>query len=541
MGLDPRLIDGYQIHRFLGQGGMGEVFEATDARFQRRVALKVLNENLVNDPDAQQRFLGEAQTLARLNSPHVVQVFDAGISNERLYIAMQLVEGRDLQSVLEHSGGLPLARAATLISQVGMALEDAHEIGLLHRDVKPHNILLRETGTGREFAYLADFGIARLAESGHTMTRGVIGTPSYMAPEVHQGERPSQASDIYSLGCVLWATLRGRPPYEGTTEFQIAQGHVNGEMPSLEGPAQVVGPVNAVLHRALAKRPEDRWPSVREFVSELDAAVAAGRADTPSGETTVIRPRPVEVGTLPTAGDGAAGVTTGPPAPADPADPAARPRGRGRRRALVAALVLACIVGAAAAARAVFSPSEDGAEVAGSAQAGEPSDGGEGTEKQKQQSQGPVTCWNGKPGATAQACPVPKGRAGMATVFPAVSDTSRCVDRFADASIGKLEVFVCTYDTFRIRYSRWDPQADRIGYYRDANSEPKELPWRIEEKVVGRSWTSTEPAPDYPFQWSATYREHPFSVSVEGEDIRARARGINGMEAAPPAQIGLQP
>ncbi|HWJ66117.1 MAG TPA: serine/threonine-protein kinase [Nocardioides sp.] len=256
----------YRVVRQLGEGGMGTVHEAVDTALHRHVALKVIAPALAGDPGFRTRFVREAQAQASLDSPHVVQVFAHGEADGRLYIASQLVPDGDLGALLRRHGPPPAEQAVDLIAQVADGLAEAHRVGLVHRDIKPANVLLRNRGTDT-VAYLADFGIASQVGAASTGSGGA-GTPGYMAPELHRGGTAGPATDVYSLGCLLWATLAGRPPYPGTSA-QVVEGHVSGPVPQLPGRTAHERELNRVLRTALAKGPAERYPSAAAFRDEL--------------------------------------------------------------------------------------------------------------------------------------------------------------------------------------------------------------------------------------------------------------------------------
>lgn len=256
----------FQITRLLGKGGMGVVFAATDTRLNREVALKVLNASLSTDQEFHDRFNTEAATLARVDSVHIVQVYEHGEIDGCLYLATQLIRGGDLSTRLTEGGAMSRDDAIKLTSQICQALEDAHDAGVIHRDVKPANILLRNGSAIH--SYLCDFGIATDADTSHTRTGQVVGSLAYMAPERHNGVRGDERADIYSAGCVLYACLSGRPPYSGT-DVQVALGHLQREIPRLPGTDPATLQINRVLSRALAKNPDDRYQTAPELRQAL--------------------------------------------------------------------------------------------------------------------------------------------------------------------------------------------------------------------------------------------------------------------------------
>ncbi|WP_169799238.1 serine/threonine-protein kinase [Nocardioides jensenii] len=260
----------YRIESRLGSGGMGVVFAATDTRLGRRVALKVVSSNLAGDPGFAARFQREASILARLDSPHIVSIFEHGEHDGSAYIATQLVGGGDLGALLRSRGPLPRPAAVALVGQLAEALDDAHRSGIVHRDVKPANVLVRDPDAPSLFTYLCDFGIAQAGDlpgqHGQTATGAVAGSWAYLSPERLNGAPASPASDIYALGCVLWACLTGDAPYAGS-DLQVAQAHVNAPVRQL--PGVDARHLNTVLERAMAKDPTQRFASAGEFRAAL--------------------------------------------------------------------------------------------------------------------------------------------------------------------------------------------------------------------------------------------------------------------------------
>jgi len=261
----------YVLSDLLGAGGMAEVFLAHDRILGRDLALKVLREDFAKDPGFVSRFQSEAISAASLNHPHVVQVYDQGHAEDgRLYIAMEHVPGGSLKDIITRRGALEPAEAARLAWQVAEALGAAHERGIVHRDVKPQNVLLGEAGEAK----VADFGIALAASTSTTSeTNRVFGTASYMSPEQAMGERVGPASDLYSLGVVLYEMLTGTVPFEADGALATALKHVTDQpIPPRERNPSVPETMEALVMVLLAKDPEDRYPSAFELAEDLRTA-----------------------------------------------------------------------------------------------------------------------------------------------------------------------------------------------------------------------------------------------------------------------------
>ena len=285
MTIDPRLstalADRYKIERELGRGGMAVVYLAEDLKHHRRVAIKVLRPEL-SAIVGSERFLREIEIAATLQHPHILPLFDSGQVTaghpERsegpqsfLYYVMPFVEGESLRERLTRETQLPLETALQITREIGSALQYAHEHGVVHRDIKPENVML-----SGGHAVVADFGIARALHAANgeqlTLTGMVVGTPQYMSPEQASGEKVDGRSDQYSLGCALYEMLSGKPPFLGPTPLAVLARHSAEPVPSLRAVRQSVPlGVEAAIMRAMAKRPEDRFPSIREFLSALEA------------------------------------------------------------------------------------------------------------------------------------------------------------------------------------------------------------------------------------------------------------------------------
>jgi hypothetical protein len=349
-------IGRFRILEQLGQGGMGVVYRAMEENLGREVALKVIAPLFAHDPEFRERFTREARAQASLESAHVVAVYAHGEEDGYLYIASQLIPGGDLGQLIRSQGVPSLVEALEIIEQVTSGLADAHDAGLVHRDIKPGNVLVRRR-PGSVRAYLADFGIARRMNADATrFSSSTAGTPSYMAPELHGGARASAVSDLYALGCLLWVTLTGRPPYRGDSEYQLIAAHVRDPVPQLAGTSAMVHATNRILRTAMAKDPADRYQRAAEMSADLQAAlrlpVTPGAAQPEEKGATALRPvaRPVAPAPAP------APVTTMPPPPPAPvpfsAPPPARRTGPGLRTWLlvtVLAVLLAAGIGVAVA------------------------------------------------------------------------------------------------------------------------------------------------------------------------------------------------
>ncbi|GAA5045506.1 serine/threonine-protein kinase [Nocardia callitridis] len=270
-------IGGYSIEQVIGRGGMGTVYLARHPRLPRSVALKVMTGmNEATDPELSRRFEREADIIARLEHPGIVAVFDRGVDDGQLWIAMQYIRGTDATN-WDASAHAP-ADTVAMLSETAAALDYAHSCGVLHRDVKPANILIADAEAHRESrAVLTDFGIARLTDTASTQltaTGSVTATLAYASPEQLSGEVVDHRSDQYSLACTLFAMLAGQPPFVATNPGQVIMGHLMQPVPRLTGVRPDLPPtVDAVLERAMAKRPDERFASCGEFLATMRAAL----------------------------------------------------------------------------------------------------------------------------------------------------------------------------------------------------------------------------------------------------------------------------
>jgi hypothetical protein len=339
---------GYRIERSLGRGGMGVLYLALEPGLERRVALKLIAPEAAADEVFARRFAEESKIAASIEHPNVVPIYAAGEEDGVPFIAMRYVSGSDLGKRLAREGRLEPAAAAALIAQVGNGLDAIHAAGLVHRDVKPANVLL-SGGGGSEHAYITDFGVARnvATDSGLTQTGRFVGTLDYVAPEQISGGEVDARADVYALGCLLFKLLTGEVPYPRDGEAARLYAHLNDPppAPSLYAP-QVPMELDDVVIRAMSKSPEDRYPSAGDLGRAALAALKGGRVDLPERTvaTGAAATRTAETIPPPARGE------TKPTRRLEPEPPASRARPGRRRLAVAGALVaVAAIVVAAIA------------------------------------------------------------------------------------------------------------------------------------------------------------------------------------------------
>src|SRR4051812_14132352 len=284
----------YELEELVGKGGMSTVYRAKDRLLERTVAIKLLHEHYSRDDDYVERFRREARAAARLSHPNIVTVIDRGEADGRQFIVFEYIDGQNLKQLVESKGRLPVRTALELAIEIGRALAFAHENGLVHRDVKPQNVLL-----GNGDVKVTDFGIARSGDvkQGLTQTGTVLGTSDYIAPEQASGQPVSELSDVYSLGVVVYELLAGDPPYKGESFLAVAMRHVNDPVPSVaEVRLDVPIRLDAAVRKAMAKAPADRFSSMTAFVKELESVL--GELGQPDSDRTTIM-RPVETARVP--------------------------------------------------------------------------------------------------------------------------------------------------------------------------------------------------------------------------------------------------
>jgi serine/threonine protein kinase len=284
-------IAGYIVVEPIGRGGMAVVFLARDERLGRRVALKVLVPSLARDEEFRSRFMQESRAAAAADDPHIIPIFEAGEASGALFIAMRYVGGGDMRTIIRRDGPLSVPRAAAILSPVASALDAAHALGLVHRDVKPANMLIDVRPGRPDHVYLSDFGLSKdaLAGAGLTLTGQFLGTPDYMSPEQIASRAVDGRADQYALACAAFELLCGAPPFHREHAMATVYAHLSEPPPSLSsGRPELPSAADAVLTRALAKSPADRYPSCRDFTESLREALRLPAYDVepPSPDTS---------------------------------------------------------------------------------------------------------------------------------------------------------------------------------------------------------------------------------------------------------------
>jgi serine/threonine protein kinase len=329
---EGQTFGGYHIIELVGSGGMGLVYRAEQRILGRTVALKVIRPEIAESGDYRSRFLREARFAAAVDHPNVVSVFDAGEQDGRLYLTMQWIDGQDLGTVLDREQRLAPERVVRIGVQLAGALQAVNDAGLVHRDVKPSNVLVRDIG-GRDHAYLTDFGIAKApaAQDSLTRTGWVIGTPGYLSPEQIRGDQPSSRSDLYALGCIVFEALTGERPFSGDNDLAVRWAQASEPPPVASSVWPALGTrYDAFLAKAMAVDPQDRFQSGAAFAEALQAAHAG--QPVPLTQAPVTRDARAERAPRPAPGPPPASGTwpytaVSPPGALDPTvPPPARPR-----------------------------------------------------------------------------------------------------------------------------------------------------------------------------------------------------------------------
>ena len=320
-------VKGFRIEALIGRGGMGQVYRAKQLNLDRKVALKVLAPELAADHRFRHRFLRESRIAAGIDHPNVIPIYEAGEDDGVLYLAMRYVEGFDLATLLEREGRLDPTRTMAIMSQVADALDVAHARGLVHRDVKPANVLLAPAAPGSvEHCYLCDFGLIKEmdAETALTATDQFVGTVPYVAPEQIEGRTIDGRTDVYSLGCVIFQCLTGSVPYEGKTDVEVVFAHLRDPPPLVSSRVSgLPAALDGILARAMAKAKEDRYPTCSALVAAVAGQVRGGggtRGPLVDDKTRSMVQPPVPMGASPPAA-----VARTDPVASRPAPPPARP------------------------------------------------------------------------------------------------------------------------------------------------------------------------------------------------------------------------
>jgi hypothetical protein len=475
----------YRITDVLGQGGMGVVFVAVAPDLARPVALKVLAPQAATDPGLRERFAREAATLARLDSPHIVYILEYGEQDGCPYLVTQLVPDGDLRHHLDEHGPLSPHQAADVMEQVAAGLEEAHFHGVVHRDLKSANVLLRRLPSGQFHAYLCDFGIARADSHETTSASGVVGTLEYLAPERQSGAPASFATDVYSLGCLLWAAVTGAPPYRGS-EVDVAVAHLRAPIPRLPGSDPVSRSTNAIVARAMAKKPGDRYASAHEMRQALMSlrTLAAEQEDQ-------------------SASSSASGTR------------------RHRTAAVALAAVAAAVIALAATVWLVRGPSEAPASSQGD---DDSAPAAPSTTLQR--------CWDGTAAKPGGDCDAPSGLQGLQWVYPSFKhDRADCRRVKQPLSPRKLRAYFCPFNADNpdegVRYSEWvSASAASEIITRDfrpwtEDLEPAGSPWSV--------WVREDRDEQGWFSSAVAYRDWPFSAEVLSNTRRGATLACNNI------------
>jgi serine/threonine-protein kinase len=355
-------FNGYRITSVLGRGGMSVVYAAEHLRLGRTVALKVLSQSLAADETFRERFSRESQLAASLDHPNIVPIYDAGEAEGFFYIAMRHVEGSDLGTLIEREGPLSLGQTLFYIEQVASALDQAHEQGLIHRDVKPANVLIARPS---DRVFLTDFGIVKqLSTKGLTKPAFFLGTYEYSAPEQIEGKDVDRRTDLYALGCILYECLSAEPPFKGDTESSLIKAHLSDPPPRLaEKRPDVPLAVTDIILTAMAKRKEDRYPTCGELVRTL-RAVALG---TTSGPSMAPAPATVHASAIGQGGGNppGGGPPTGSPLPDESGKQGPRTVTVTGRKVAALALAIAAIIAAVVLGFLLLGGDDNGNSVAG--------------------------------------------------------------------------------------------------------------------------------------------------------------------------------
>ncbi len=373
-----QVFAGWRIERELARGGMGVLYLAHHPRLPRIDVIKVLSPLLSTDQRFRERFLREVTRMSTLSHPHLMTIHDSGEAEDgTLYLVMPFVSGGDLRALLKQGGPLPPARAAKLVSQLAAALDAAHRVGVVHRDVKPENVLLASVEPDdSDHALLTDFGISRedMASNTLTATGELLLTPAYASPEQVLGRMVDARADQYALACILYELLTGEPPYRNDVQVIMLMAHVQEPIPRVAGRFGLPPAIDDVIARGMAKSPQERFPNCRALAQAATAALGVS-ADVarPGVDVRETLPAPTPAAYPPPAQPPPPAVY--PPAPAGPSPtpffpgvPSPQPK-RTKRRALIALLTLVVVAAGAAAAAVILGTGSKGSNASSSTQA----------------------------------------------------------------------------------------------------------------------------------------------------------------------------
>nr|WP_300144092.1 serine/threonine-protein kinase [Propionicimonas sp.] len=510
-------IGGYRIDAEIGRGGMGIVYRATQLTLDRPVALKVLDPRLAADQSFVDRFSREATILASLDSPHIIQIFDHGNLEGQLHLAMQYVGGGDLSELVRRDGPLPPHAALLIFCQTLEALGDAHARGIIHRDVKPSNVLLRPGG-GEPFAYLCDFGIAQTADGGLTQPGMIAGSWAFMSPERHAGEPATPRSDLYSAACVLWSMLTGRNVYTGT-DVQIAISHMNAPVPQLPGSDPLVVSLNRLFWACLAKNPDERPNSAAEALvlarGPLARAAGVPPLSVPKPDSGIFRPARAA-----TVAEGGTSVLDVPPPPRRRPKPLAVLAGVGAL-ALTIGLVFTVLTWSGALGRPVA------ANTPGV------------TAPPTSPSSTPTTyeCWDGTVAADLAECSFPNGREGLHYVYPSL-DPAACVFKDYRESTGAYECPVGARGLIRYRF--WRDAAESEKHYTKKYAKAEHSPMLLDDNEVGIVYRSYERVSGI-YTMTGLWLDGHLSFSVESSTVADREALLELVEIRAYDQLNGRP
>lgn len=485
----------YLVTAELGRGGMGVVYRATQAGLNRPVALKILDPRLAADRNFVQRFSREASILASLDSPHIIQIFDHGDVDGYLTLAMQYVAGGDLSQLIGRTGPLPPAEALEIFRQIVEALGDAHSRGIVHRDVKPGNVLLR-ADSPEPFAYLCDFGIATTGEPGITETGAVVGSYAFMSPERQSGQPATPQSDFYSAACVLWAMLTSRNVYSGT-DMQVAMKHLTLPVPALPGADPLIGELNRIFCTCLAKDPAERPQSASELLNLVKRAHGLAEdlapLDVSSPDSGIFRPLRPSAIALP---------APEPELPAVAGEAATR-RGRGWLVGAGAGLLVVVL-----AATLITWNWQRTAGPASGVQATPISATSTAAAKS-------FACWNGNLVTDAAGCSTPVGTAALRYLYPSLD---KGWDACAYAPYRKTtDSFDCDFGSKGlIRYRYWQDANEASGHYREKYLTDRSTDLLLDGQVVGTRYISAKKT-DGRYSQSFHWLDAHFSLTVEAD------------------------